>query len=325
MSACFFSDLGLEEPRINLNVGSGSHGIQTGRMLAGLEEVLLREPSDWVLLYGDTNSTLAGALATAKLRRATAHIEAGVRSFDRGMPEEINRILTDRVCDLLFAPTETAVANLRAEGVNEGQIELVGDVMYDATLLYHTRIVQSPILRSLRVRAKGFGLVTFHRAENTDDPARLATIANALCELAQEIPVVLPLHPRTRAALERAERLEMLQSMAPALLLTQPVGYFEMSALERGARFILTDSGGVQKEAYFHGTPCLILRDVTEWPELVRCGASTLCPPTSVRAVVDAARRLNSESLTPATHFGMGDAANRIVTALTNGRSGPLR
>jgi UDP-GlcNAc3NAcA epimerase len=316
MSANFFYDLGLEAPKINLNIGSGTHGVQTGRILAGLEEVLLKEPSDWVVLYGDTNSTLAGALAAAKLHRPVCHIEAGVRSFDRGMPEEINRILTDRVSDLLFAPTETAVSNLRAEGVRDSQMSLVGDVMFDATRVYAKQIQDCTIVSDLGLETKEFALITVHRAENTDNPVRLAVIVKALCELAKEIPTVLPLHPRTRAALERHQELKDCMARARSLRVIAPVGYFAMSALERESRFILTDSGGVQKEAYFHGTPCLILRDTTEWPELVQIGASLLCPPTSVKAILNGARFRFDAALGIGSCFGSGDAGNRIVSAL---------
>jgi UDP-GlcNAc3NAcA epimerase len=316
MSANFFSDLGLETPEINLNIGSGTHGVQTGSMLAGLEEVLLREPCDWVVLYGDTNSTLAGALAAAKLHRPVCHVEAGVRSFDRGMPEEINRILTDRVADLLFAPTETAVSNLRAEGVRDGQISLVGDVMFDATRIYARQIQDSTIVSDLGLETKEFALITIHRAENTDDGERLANIAEALVELAKGLCVVLPLHPRTRTALARSGKLAGLLAQPHSLRIIEPAGYFDMSALERESRFILTDSGGVQKEAYFYRTPCMILREVTEWPELVRLGASVLCAPTSVDAILDGVRTMNFNVSGPNSCFGAGDAGRRIVDSL---------
>ena len=319
LSARFFSDLGLDNRVINLNIGSGSHGAQTGRMLESIEEVLIREPSDWIILYGDTNSTLAGALAAAKLRRRAAHVEAGVRSFDRGMPEEINRVVTDRLSDILFAPTETGVTNLRAEGVDGARIRFVGDVMYDATRLYDQSIRRSSILATLGLEEKEFALATIHRAENTDDRARLGIIMDALCEISQRLCVVLPLHPRTRAVLECDKELLDRLAHFPSLRITKPLGYFDLSALERSAQFIFTDSGGVQKEAYFHGTPCLILRETTEWPELVAEGASKLCPPISADAILEAAWSLNALAPKTQTLFGDGDAATRIVDALVLG------
>ncbi|MBZ0253556.1 MAG: UDP-N-acetylglucosamine 2-epimerase (non-hydrolyzing), partial [Candidatus Methylomirabilis sp.] len=205
MSAVFFRELGIPEPDYNLGVGSGGHGEQTGRMLEAIEKALLRERPDWTLVYGDTNSTLAGALASVKLHIPVAHVEAGLRSFNRRMPEEINRVLTDHASDLLFAPTETAVRNLRAEGVEAKKVHLVGDVMYDAALNLGRRAeAESRVLERLGLASGGYVLATIHRAENTDDPARLRAIFEGLAAAAREAPVVLPLHPRTRAALERA-------------------------------------------------------------------------------------------------------------------------
>lgn len=277
MSAVFFEELDIPRPDIELNVGSSGHGAQTGRMLEVLEATLLAEKPDWVLVYGDTNSTLAGALAAAKLHVPIAHVEAGLRSFNKRMPEEINRILTDHISDLLFAPTQAAVENLRKEGIDCDRIHLTGDVMYDAALYYRKKSdATSRILSSLQLDAKSYILATIHRAENTDDMERLKTILHGLIGAAEEWPVVLPLHPRTRRALERQDLLSLASHK---LTLLEPVGYLDMVQLERNASVIVTDSGGVQKESYFYRVPCVTLRNETEWIELVETGWNRLVPP----------------------------------------------
>jgi len=282
MSKVFFRELDIPQPDYHLGIGGGSHGQNTGRMLEAIEEVLLQEQPDWVLVYGDTDSTLAGALAAVKQHFPVAHVEAGLRSFNRSMPEEINRVLTDHAADLLFAPTQMAVANLRQEGLPAKRIALVGDVMYDAALYYAARAEQrSQILTLLGLASRGYALATVHRAENTDDPIRLRTIVAALERVAREIPVVLPLHPRTRKALEAHGLWKGIQDVR----LIDPVGYLDMVMLEKHARLIVTDSGGVQKEAFFHQVPCVTLRAETEWVELVETGWNILYPPLSVEAV----------------------------------------
>jgi UDP-GlcNAc3NAcA epimerase len=274
MSDVFFQELEIPTPDYHLGIGSSSHGAQTGRMLEKIEEVLLQESPDLLLVYGDTNSTLAAAIAAVKLHIKVAHVEAGLRSFNRRMPEEINRVLTDHAANLLFAPTDSAVENLRNEGIAEEKIHLVGDVMYDAALDYLTKAEdKSLILQDLKLTSQNYILATVHRAENTDDPKRLQNIFTALVEVSKKITVVLPLHPRTRAALQR-ERL--LDSVNNALCLINPVGYLDMVILEKNAKLITTDSGGVQKEAFFYRVPCVTLRDETEWVELVECGANVL-------------------------------------------------
>lgn len=279
MSDVFFEELEIPRPDYNLGIGSGTHGAQTGKMLEAIEKVLLEEKPDWVLVYGDTNSTLAGALAAVKLHIPVAHVEAGLRSFNRHMPEEINRVLTDHASDLLFAPTKSAVINLRHEGIPEERIKLVGDVMFDAALFYGKRAErQSQILNKLDLKPKGYVLATVHRAENTDDPVRLKVIFDALCEIAGEIKVVLPLHPRTREALIKSG---MYDKVASGIYLTEPVGYLDMVMLEKNARLIATDSGGVQKEAFFYHVPCVTLREETRWVELVELGWNRVIPPTS--------------------------------------------
>jgi len=278
MSAVFFEELGIPEPEYNLDIGSGPHGAQTGAMLARIEEVAFAERPDWVLVYGDTNSTLAGALAAAKLHIPVAHVEAGLRSFNRLMPEEVNRVVADHLSALLFCPSRTAVENLASEGIRRG-VHVVGDVMAD-TLSGAVRRAEagSGALSRFRLRAKGFLLATVHRAENTDDPGRLGAILDALDAL--EEAVLFPVHPRTRKAIEaRGHR------PAPHVQMVEPVGYLDMLMLEKSARMILTDSGGVQKEAYWLGVPCVTLRDETEWVETVRAGWNALAGADTRRIV----------------------------------------
>jgi len=315
MSKVFFDELGIPKPKYNLGVGGGTHGQNTGRMLEGIEPVLLYERPDWVLVYGDTDSTLAGALAAVKLHIPVAHVEAGLRSFNRHMPEEINRVLTDHAADLLLAPTPTAVENLRREGLPEARVRWVGDVMYDAAL-HFGRLADraSTALERLGLEPRGYVLATVHRAENTDDPARLEAVFEGLSRVAAELPVALPLHPRTRKALER---LGWLERSRERLQLIEPVGYLDMVALEKNARLIATDSGGVQKEAYFFGVPCVTLRDETEWVELVEAGWNLLAPPRDAETVARAIRAHLDARGRPIEAYGDGRAAERIVTELT--------
>ena len=319
MSRVFFQELELPEPSYDLAIGSGAHGEQTGRMLEAIERVLVTEKPDWALVYGDTNSTLAGALAAAKLHVPVAHVEAGLRSFDRRMPEEVNRVLTDHASDVLFAPTATAVANLRREGFDEARIRLVGDVMYDAVLHYGKGIDgTSTILKELGLKPKSYILATVHRADNTDDPDRLRAIFDGLGKVAAEIPVVLPLHPRTRAALKR---YEMADQAPRGLHLIDPVGYLDMLRLESDAKLIATDSGGVQKEAFFCRVPCVTLRNETEWTELVDTGWNRLAPPTSSEAVAAALLgAADPPGTAPADLFGGGHASEHIAQTLLGGQ-----
>jgi len=305
MSAIFFEELDIPPPDINLAVGSGSHGAQTGAMLARIEAVLLAEQPDWVLVYGDTNSTLAGALAAAKLRIPVAHIEAGLRSFNRAMPEEINRVLTDHLSNLLLCSSQTAVANLAREGIVAG-VTLVGDVMADALRLAVER-ASSTILESFSVQEGAYALTTVHRAENTDDPVRLRGILSGLEKL--NIPVVFPVHPRARRAIAA-----LGWTPPPRMHLIDPVGYLAMIALMRGACVILTDSGGIQKEAYWLGVPCVTLRDETEWVETVAYGWNVLVG-TDPERIVAAARQPRPTTPRPPL-YGDGYAAERCVAAL---------
>lgn len=281
MSGVFFKEMEIPVPDINLDVGSGSHGAMTGAMLQKLERIMLERTPDAVLIYGDTNSTLAGALAASKLHIPVVHVEAGLRSFMMAMPEEQNRIIADRLSTILFCPTKTAIKNLENEGIPFIQSEtptadrkavfLSGDVMLDASLFYRKRLRAYPLADSLEtLMREPFCLATLHRAENTDDPVRLSSIVNALNEF-QKTRVVLPLHPRTKKFLSQ-QRLRF----KPHVYVIEPVGYFEMLALEDRCRFVVTDSGGVQKEAYFFGKPCVTLRDSTEWVELVEHGWNTI-------------------------------------------------
>jgi UDP-GlcNAc3NAcA epimerase len=317
MSQVFFDELEIPAPDVHLAVGSGRHGEQTGRMLERIEAVLLAQRPDWVLIYGDTNSTLAGALAAAKCHLPVAHVEAGLRSWNKKMPEEINRIVADHLSDLLFAPSHAAVANLRREGIRESSIKLVGDVMYDVVLAFKARAAERPtILNRLSLSAGQYALATVHRAENTDEPSRLATVFGGLAELAQSIPVVLPLHPRTRIALDRAK---LLAEIERALLLIEPIGYLDMIALAGQAHLIATDSGGLQKEAFFLRVPCMTLRDETEWIELVEIGWNRLANLKSAEALGGELREAISAP-TPAEPtvplYGDGRASQYVVDAL---------
>lgn len=317
MSRVFFEELEIPEPDYHLGIGGGTHGQNTGRMLEALEEVLLQERPDWVLVYGDTDSTLAGALAAAKLHIPVAHVEAGLRSFNRRMPEEINRVLTDHVSDLLFAPTEVAVRNLLREGIPSDKIHLVGDVMYDAALYYGEKAErESQVLRRLGLVPKGYVLATLHRAENTDDPERLRVVLQALAQVNKEVPVVLPVHPRTR---KRAEAFG-LDHLLGEVLAIEPVGYLDMVMLEKNARVIATDSGGVQKEAFFHRVPCVTLREETEWVELVELGWNRLCPPRDPASIVG--YLLHDWTGGEATPYGTGHAGSAIAAHLLPGLGG---
>lgn len=313
MAGRFFRELEIPRPRWNLGVGSGSHAEQTAGMMRGLEDIFLESNPDWVLVYGDTNSTLAAALVASKLQLPIAHVEAGLRSFNRQMPEEINRILTDRVSSLLFTPTALAEQNLRREGIAESQIHTVGDVMYDAALWYAEKArEESTILEDLGLQPKGYMLVTVHRAENTNRREHLEAILDGLAELNGHWPLLAPLHPRTQAALQReglSDRAENILQIIP------PVGYLDMIRLQRDARVILTDSGGIQKEAFFQQTPCITLRKETEWVELVDLGWNHLCPPgeASLRKAMDCAL---SGPGKPAQPYGDGHAARRIAECL---------
>jgi UDP-GlcNAc3NAcA epimerase len=316
LSQVFFDQLDIRPPRVNLGVGSGPHGRQTADMLAGLESALAADRPDLVVVYGDTNTTLAGALAAAKLGIPIAHVEAGLRSRDMRMPEEINRVVADRLATLLFCPTRAAVANLKSENLGAGA-RLVGDVMYDAFVFYKARAeAASRILADLKIAPRGYALATIHRQENTDAPERLRALFAAFHRIAApDFPVVIPLHPRTRDAL-RALRPRL--DPAPPVIATPPVSYLDMIALEAGAAVILTDSGGVQKEAAFAGVPCLTLREETEWPETVEAGINRLvgADPGRIARGFRLARTAGRNSRPVRRLYGNGAAADQIVDIL---------
>ena len=311
MSDVFFADLGIPEPSIRLDIHGGSHGVMTGRMLEAIEQALLDHRPDRVLVYGDTNSTLAGALAAAKLHIPVAHVEAGLRSFDRRMPEELNRIVTDQLSDVLYCPTDTAVANLASEGVGTGRsttaVLQVGDVMEDSTRLF-ARAARAP--EGLADR-RGFVLATLHRAENTDDPARLAALVGALNTLHRQYHVILPVHPRTRGAIAKA-------GLSLDVEATDPVGYLEMLWLIDRCGLVVTDSGGLQKEAFFMGRPCVTTRDTTEWVELVEAGVNVLAGADEALIVAEAQARIGTEVHNDGSLYGGGTAADRIAVDLAN-------
>jgi UDP-GlcNAc3NAcA epimerase len=314
MSGHFFAELFIPEPKYHLNIGSASHGKQTGQMLEGIEEVLIQEQPDWVLVYGDTNSTLAGALAAAKLNLPVAHVEAGLRSFNRQMPEEINRITTDHLSSVLFVPTQIAHQQLLKEGIEEQLIFNVGDVMYDATLFYNEyNTKRITALDQLNLNSKDYILATIHRAENTDNIQRLTHICTALIELSNRYQIILPLHPRTRAALARHDLLKIENHVT----ITEPVGFLDMLALEQNALCIITDSGGVQKEAYFNKIPCITLRNETEWVELVSSGWNKLCSPDVPFSLVNLMEEFfNQNRNTYKNFYGNGEAASKILQIL---------
>ena len=269
MSGVFFDGLEIPSPDFNLGVGSGRHGAQTGAMMSAIEEVLISQKPDRVLIYGDTNSTLAGALAASKLHMPLVHVEAGLRSFNWQMPEEINRVVADRLSDLLFCPSQTAVTNLGAEGITRG-VHIVGDVMQDVLNWAKTRANGAAFMDSMALKEGEYVVATVHRSENTDDSERLNSILKALSALDE--PVIFPVHPRTRKLISDSETYQLSSQVR----LIDPLGYLEMVSLSRSARLILTDSGGLQKEAYWLGVPCITLRGETEWVETVESGWNTL-------------------------------------------------
>jgi UDP-GlcNAc3NAcA epimerase len=324
LSQVFFNELGLRPPRVNLEVGSGSHAQQTGQMLTGIEAVLQQEKPDWTVVYGDTNSTLAGALAAVKLHVPVAHVEAGLRSFNRLMPEEHNRILTDHCADLLLCPTQTAVLNLNREGLTNGV--WVGDVMYDAALMFAELAERrSTILYDLALAPRGYYLATIHRAYNTDYPCRLEQLLDTLSNL--DLPVIFPLHPRARTKINEFNLSMPLSPPAPSasprtraneinqLKMIPPVGYLDMLTLEQNARMILTDSGGVQKEAYFFAVPCLTLRPETEWVETVQAGWNRVVD-ADPEQIAWAAHQAAWPTTPPPPVFGDGHAAKSIVETM---------
>jgi UDP-N-acetylglucosamine 2-epimerase len=309
MSQTFFDEIGIPTPDYNLEVGSGSHAKQTAEILVRLEEVMLKEQPGLVIIRGDTNSTLAGALAASKLHIPIAHIEAGERSFDRRMPEEINRLAADRLSDLFFCVSQTAVQHLRGEGIRDS-VHWVGDVMLDAMLAnLPLAREKSSILGRLGIASKKYALVTIHRAANTDDPGRLRKILSALSRVEDE--VIFPVHPRTRGVIEKLE-----VEVGERVRMIEPVGYYDMVVLEENARLIATDSGGVQREAYFLKAPCLTLRDETEWTETVEAGWNRLVGADE-QAILSAWRSFNPPDV-QSPIFGDGTASEKILQIVSS-------
>lgn len=318
MSNIFFRELSLQSPKYNLGVGSGTHGYQTGMMMVKLEEVVLEEKPAGIIVYGDTNSTLAGSLVAAKLGIKSIHIEAGLRSWNRSMPEEINRVVSDHLADFLFAPTQTSVTNLMNEGISETKIELVGDVMYD--IFFQKKSIakeSSEVISRYSLRKSNYVLATLHRAENTNDINRLKAIVGALNKLGQNLQVIMPLHPRTSSKLNSDFFIENTKNIK----IIEPVGYLDMYELEASSKLICTDSGGVQKEAYFHKVPCVTYRNETEWTELVSSGWNYLVEPCNFDIVYETfvkALKINTSTLTE-INYGGGKACKRIAEKILSG------
>lgn len=308
MSDVFFNDLQIPAPKYNLNLGGLSHGAMTGRMIEKIEETCLVEKPDMVLVYGDTNSTLAGVLAAKKIHIKTAHVEAGLRSFNMRMPEEINRILTDRISDFLFCPTQTAIDNLIKEGLDKGPSKIFnsGDVMFDAVKIFSEK--SSPPAIDLK---KGFVLCTIHRAENTDDPLRLSGILNALNQISEERQIVLPIHPRTKQIIQNKGVL-----VNDSISIIEPVSYFEMLYLLKHSALVMTDSGGLQKEAFFMEKPCITMRDETEWVELVEHGYNLLAGSSTNMIMESYLKSIATKREFTHSFYGKGNAGQLIASAL---------
>jgi UDP-GlcNAc3NAcA epimerase len=310
MSDIFFEEMQIPKPDHFLEVKGKNHGEMTGRMLEGVEKILMTENPQMVLVYGDTNSTLAGALAASKLHIPIAHVEAGLRSFNRRMPEEINRILTDQLANWLFVPTPLAASNLQKEGFDKGRVHNVGDIMYEAVLYYqHLAAARSRIIENLGVRKNEYALATIHRAENTNDPDCLERIFSELSEISVTNNIVLPMHPRTRSFLKRDYGTKNFR-------IIDPVGYFDMLQLQKHCRLIITDSGGMQKEAFFNNKYCITVRPETEWMELVENRYNFLATGgTSIKSLVDELWTKSFPSK-PAKLYGDGDTAEKVIQIL---------
>jgi UDP-GlcNAc3NAcA epimerase len=332
MSQVFFCEMDISKPDYNLGINNSSHGAMTGGMLAGIEEILIREKPDWVLVYGDTNSTLAGALAAVKLHIPIAHVEAGLRSFNRRMPEEINRIMADHIATALFCPTKQAMLNLKAEGIvnhnkcacglKQGlarKVELVGDVMYDAHLFYAKQAESKSFFAKQmiadRIQNRAYALVTLHREENTENIDRFLNILSAIRKIASKMLVVWPVHPRTQKKIEEYGIAEELNDSS--IMRIDPTGYFDMTILMKNCLLVMTDSGGVQKEAYFFEKPCVTLRDETEWIELFEHGLNRIGGSDTDRIVNAVSAMLEADLRFDEALYGDGNAGKKIIAVLS--------
>lgn len=329
MSEVFFSELGIPTPDFNLNVGSGKHGEQTAKMIVGIENVLLSEKFDGIVLYGDTNSTLAGAIAASKIHIPIFHIEAGLRSYNMSMPEEINRIVCDQLSSILFAPTQTAIDNLKIEGLGNGDkskfknkkgrlVYKSGDIMYDNSLFFAKIADKMTILKDINVESNQYILSTIHRDNNTDNPERLSAIFKALLDISQEydIKIVLPLHPRTAKLLESNLEAKVYSRIKESkIIILPPVSFLEMIALEKNAKIVMTDSGGVQKESFFFEKPCIILRPETEWVEIVQERAGIIAD-ASYERILSAYKELSSRKVIFPPLFGDAHASEFILNKI---------
>ena len=315
MSDIFFDEMQIPKPNYFLGIGGKSHGAMTGQMIEQIEEVAIKEKPDWILVYGDTNSTLAGALVASKLHIKLAHVEAGLRSFNMQMPEEVNRILTDRVSNILFCPTDIAVQNLKNEGYENFNCKILksGDVMQDGVMFYKFFAKKPSIIQNSKLKIQNYILCTIHRAENTDNENRLRNIFEALQEIVKEKQVILPLHPRTKKIIEG------LNFNIQNLTIIDPVGYLEMVWLIDNCSFIMTDSGGLQKEAYLFEKQCITLRDETEWVELVKCGANTLVGADKEK-ILEAYRNNSKFKIqnSKLNLYGDGKASEKIINELVS-------
>jgi UDP-GlcNAc3NAcA epimerase len=314
MSQSFFNELDMPAPKYNLEVGSGTHGQQIGLIMSSLEKVVQLENPDWILVYGDTNSTLAAALVAAKKPCRLAHVESGLRSYRWGMPEEVNRVVTDRLSDLLFCPTTLAKKNLAVEGRNQNVI-IAGDVMYDSFLYYNKIVDHDAVMRKYNLLAGRYILITIHRAENTDNKKKLKNILSALRFIAREVQIILPLHPRTR------KMVDQFSISLEGITVVDPVPYLTMIGLLVNAKAVVTDSGGLQKEAYFAKTPCLTIRDETEWIETLKDGWNQTTPLDDRNDLIDNLNRvlnLDRSNLPYCHYYGSGDAAQIIIDSITH-------
>ena len=319
MSKVFFDELKIPQPNENLGISGGTHGSMTGAMLVGLEKLMIEQKPDWVLVYGDTNSTLAGSLSAAKLKLPCAHVEAGLRSYNKNMPEEVNRVLTDHACDLLFAPTEESYDQLLREGIERSKIIRTGDVMLDATRIFSQLAKEkSSVIHSLQLQGKTFALCTFHRAENVDSKYILDWFVESLNIVSREFPVVFPLHPRTK---RRLTEFGLEKSFESSVILVEPLGFLDFLSLQMACKVIMTDSGGLQKEAFFQKKPCVTIRSETEWVELLKGGHNRLVEPGIDSLAKKTTEALSAKMDWSTSFYGDGYSAEAIARSIMERQS----